>query len=156
MRQGMLWGAVAFAAGCGPCFADRISAQLTVSVTVVMACGSVTASPLDFGNYVSGAAARDAQSLVTVTCSKGTPYTITLTSGAGDAMRSMRGASAELGYALYQNSERTTVWGSSSPAARISAATGTAEAFPIYGRIFGSQPAPPGAYADVVTVNINF
>ena len=110
MQRRMLWGAVACVALCRPCFADRISAHFTVSATVAAACGSVTASKLDFGTYVSGAAATDAQGLVTVTCSKGTSYTITLSSGAGESVRTMTGASGALRYALYQNSERSTVW----------------------------------------------
>lgn len=159
MQRSAICLGAALLAVCAPCPAERISAQFSVTATVVPACTGVTASNLDFGTYVAGGNAADAQSVISVTCSGGTSYTVALDSGvagAGDSQRNMTGASSALRYSLFQNPERSAVWGSTASSGKSAAATGAPQAFPVYGRIFPGQVTPAGQYADVITVTVTF
>src|SRR5262245_4941016 len=118
--------------------ADRLTAQLTVTATVIASCSSISASPLAFGNYTTGGGAVDAQSAVAVTCGPGTAYTVRL-AGAAPLARSMSGAGGALQYATYQNAERTLPWGNDAGLAKTGMSTGTAQVLPLYGRIPGGQ-----------------
>jgi spore coat protein U-like protein len=63
-----------------------------------------------------------------------------------------------LTYELYQDSNRTTVWGNSgagllSPAAAPSKA---ARNFTVYGRVTANQDVAAGSYSDTVLATVNF
>lgn len=141
--------------------AQTATATIAVTATVVPSC-TIAGAPVAFGNYdpvvTNAAAALNASGTVTVTCTRGTTYSVGL--GAGNSTsgsRAMRHATLtdELPYQLYQDAARTTVW---TDAAMISGtATSTAAvSYPVYGSIPSGQDVPTGDYADAVIATVNF
>lgn len=133
----------------------------TVSAAVLTNC-AVTATNLVFGNYDGSTGADlDSTSIVTATCTSGTPYKIGLDKGAGSgatvAARKMASGANQLSYTLYQNSARTTVWGDTVGTNTMDA---TAGALPtnhtVYGRVVGGQNVPAGTYLDTINVTLTY
>lgn len=161
-----LWagaGAVAMAAGAA--HGATSSGTFPVNATVVSSC-TVSGTLLNFGTALDPLAAAvpvDASSALTVTCTNTTPYTVALDAGvnAGSssfAGRSMKNGSYAMGYQLYVNSGRSTVWGDgtggSSTASGVG--TGSAQTLTVYGRVPSLTGAVPGTYTDTVTVTITY
>ncbi|HEY3122875.1 MAG TPA: spore coat U domain-containing protein [Thermoanaerobaculia bacterium] len=162
---GILTLGLAFLAA--PAFAAT-TADVNISATVVSSC-SITALPVAFGNYDAlSATPKDATGSVDVTCSVGSLPKIWLGPGlnelggpsaAAPVRRMQKGATGNyLGYQLYQDALRTTVWGGtdgSSPAA-IPAVGITAVTSTIYGRVPVNQTSTTGDYTDTVVATVNF
>jgi spore coat protein U-like protein len=132
-----------------------------VTATVTTSC-SVTANPLAFGNYSPGAASN-ATTTVAVTCSRTLPYTIGLDQGTGTGattaarVMTLAGGGGTLAYGLFQNAARSTAWGNTAGTDTLAATgTGAVQNFPVYGQIAAGQSSAAGAYADTVTVSINY
>lgn len=132
---------------------------LGVSANVLGAC-TIDAATLAFGDY-DPAAARDGSGTITVRCTQGSNFSVDLGTGsnASGAARRMAGGVGEyLGYELYSDSGRTTVWSTAGYSAN---ATTVAAAFSpytltVWGRIPAGQTVSTGAYADSVTMTVNF
>lgn len=140
--------------------AGSASTSLVVSATVINSC-TISATPLGFGNYDALAgAATDAQASVTITCTPGAPSTIALDNGtnASGSTRRMKDAGTNyLPYEAYQDSARTTVWGSGASSLDPGAAPSTEpRTYTVYGRIAAGQAVPAGAYTDTLTATVNF
>jgi spore coat protein U-like protein len=144
--------------------AASASASLTVSASVASNC-TVSTTALAFGTYdplvANATASLDATGTVTIACTKGAATTIALGLGgnaSGATRRMADGSSNYLTYEMYQDSARSTVWGTSGaglltpPAAPSKAARN----FTVYGRIPSNQDVPAGSYADTVTATVNF
>jgi spore coat protein U-like protein len=150
--------AVLLAAGA----ASAQTANIAVSATVNKTC-TIVATPVAFGAYDPVAAPPDAQGGVTVTCTKGTTWSIDLGDGshkvaAGNTTRAMSdGGTNYLHYELYFDSNRTTTWynGVAVGANGVSNGKATTYAFPVYGKILDADPAW-GAYSDTVVATVNF
>lgn len=141
-------------------------AQTTFNVKLIVnkAC-SVTATDLDFGAVDSTATNFSAATngSVTVTCSKGTSYTIGLApsaanGGTANGTGNMKSTttSDSVAYTLYSNSGQTTVWGNT-PSTNTVASTGTGAAqtaLTVYGKVASANVTPATNYIDVVTVNV--
>lgn len=136
-----------------------------VSATVADAC-SVAATNLAFGEVTPVNNANiDATSTVTVTCSLGTAYNITLDAGAnagtaGDVTtRRMKDAGTNyLSYQMYSDTLRSTVWGNTVGTNSV-AGTGTGLGVPavVYGRIpSGQQETATGSYTDTINVTVTY
>lgn len=140
----------------GVALAGAARATITVTATVVKACSRVTATALSFGSYTSGGAAVDGRAEVSVTCSKGTPYTLRLDAGAapgaGEGRRMTTNGGFALGYSLFRNPERTQAW----DGAPAHIGTQAPQSHAIYGRIPPGQELPAGTYTDSVTVTVSF
>jgi spore coat protein U-like protein len=159
-------------AGCaavalsGAASALTATTQFNVTATVQAAC-TVTATDLAFPLYtgqvstVAGSGAQqDQTSTITVTCSNGAPYTVALSDGnnfSAGARRMSNGATTAsyLSYELYNDTGRTTRWGSSSGTV-ASTGDGTGKPHTVYGRILASQAVPPGSYSDTITVTLTY
>ncbi len=131
-----------------------------VTATVASAC-SVSATNLSFGTYdPTSATAKDATSTVNVTCTLLAPYAVRLSGGgAGDtAARVMdAGTSTDLGYQLYSNALRTTVWGNTASDDVNGTGLGLLPAsHTVYGRIPAGQDVETGSYVDTITVSVDF
>lgn len=166
----VLFGTLALALGlvvlAAPATAAT-TADVAISATVVSSC-SITALPVAFGDYDAlSATADDATGSVAVSCSVGSNPVIWLgqglnadtgSSAVAPIRRMVNGGTNYLGYQLFQDSSRTTVWGadnSSAPAAAeavdLDPVTST-----IYGRIPINQLSTVGAYSDTVVATVNF
>jgi len=149
--------------GPPPARADSTTDSFTVSAHVVSSC-EVIAGDLNFGDYNPVAAANvDAATTLSVTCTNGTGYNVGLDlglgAGASTATRYMvdAGAVHALGYTLYQNAGRTTLWGATVGSNTLAGAgTGSAATIDVFGRIPMNQTVPSGNYSDTITVSVTW
>jgi spore coat protein U-like protein len=121
---------------------------------------------LDFGLYKSLGAAVDRTGSLTLVCVPVLPaltvtYRIEIDAGGGNAgsfsPRRMTAGGYGLGYNLFRDASRTLIWGNGTGG--TSAHTGicaTTCVLTVYGRLFGGQSAPAGAYSDTVTLTLDF
>ena len=118
---------------------------------------------LNFGTYNAGTPPPlDVTGRVDVRClgTPFTPYTILIGPGSsGDAAnRALFNATDQLLYNLFTDPARTIIWGDGT------GGTGSVsglppprrQRFPIYGRVYGSQNVPAGAYGDTVDITVLF
>jgi spore coat protein U-like protein len=143
-----------------PPHAATATANLAVSATVVASC-SVSSGTLAFGNYDPTATSNlDASTTFQVTCTKGTAATVGMNVGANaqGSTRRMVNGSDYLTYELYQDSGRSTVWGSAGPAllSLSAASSNAAQTVTVYGRVPQSQDAAVGSFADTVVMTVIF
>ncbi|MBC7700636.1 spore coat U domain-containing protein [Aquabacterium sp.] len=146
------------------------TSTFTVTATVASSC-TLGTSNVAFGAYnPTSGTANDASGAALVTCTTGTTYTIALDAGvsAGGASvfsnRRMRiGATTSyLGYQLYLDSGRVTVWGdglnssSINPTSGTSTGNGSQQSYTVYGRITAGNYVTAGSYTDTVTVTLTY
>lgn len=141
--------------------AATVTNTFTVQITIANACDVTTTAPttLDFGTQGVLAANVDQTSTVTVTCTSGHAYNIGLDGGgaANINARVMTNAGNNVGYQLYSNSGRTTVWGNTVGTDTVaSTGTGTAQAFTVYGRVPPQTTPPAATYTDTITVTVTY
>ena len=136
------------------------------TATIISSC-TVSGTTLNFGNSIDALATGtplDATSALSVQCTNTTPYTVALNAGsnAGGASnfsaRTMTAGSRTLGYQLYMDAGRSTVWGDGTTSSGTASGTGTgsSQTLSIYGRLPSIANAVPGAYTDTVTVTITY
>lgn len=145
--------------------AATATGNLPISATVVSAC-SVSAATLNFGNSIDPTAAAlplDASSTMTVLCTATTPYSVALSAGtnAGGSSnfgaRAIKNGSYTLGYQLYTDALRSTVWGDGTASSVVpGVGAGSNQTLTIYGRLPSLTGAAPGTYTDTVTVTITY
>ena len=140
--------------------------NLTVTASVSSGC-TITGNTLAFGAYdtVSGAQVDNAASIA-VACTTGTDSTVTLDQGsnagggstdAAPIRRMTDGSSNFLGYALFSDSLRTTVWGNTPLTGKgYLAASSAPTNLTVSGRIAANQDVPAGSYTDTVIATITF
>lgn len=134
-----------------------------VTATVADSC-LVSATDLNFEAYDSVAAtALDGTSTITVTCTAETPYTIGLDAGGGTpaattrAMTGNDGASTQLDYELYTETNRTSVWGDiGGTTVAQSALTGGPIDYTVYGQIPALQYVLAASYVDTINVTVDY
>jgi spore coat protein U-like protein len=159
-------GAAIAVAGWGSATANAATAtaNLGVSATVTNNC-TISTVALAFGSYdpvVANASTNlDGTGTVSVACTKGSTATIGLGGGAnasGTTRRMGDGASNFLTYELYQDSNRSTVWGNSGTdlLSPVAAPSKAARNFTVYGRVASDQDVPAGNYSDTVVATVNF
>jgi spore coat protein U-like protein len=140
---------------------DTTTFQVTATVNEVC---SVSATDLAFGIYDPSAADNDNTSTITVTCTKGTNYSVGLNegtaSGATVTTRQMEDAVSSdlINYSLYSDASRTVNWGNtpSTDTVDVASATGAAENHTVYGRISAGQYVTAGSYSDTITVTVTY
>ncbi|MET0209862.1 MAG: spore coat U domain-containing protein [Burkholderiaceae bacterium] len=145
--------------------AATATGNFQVSATVVSAC-AVSAATLNFGAAIDPTAAAlplDASTTMTVMCTATTPYSVALNAGAnaGGASnfgaRSIKNGSHTLGYQLYLDGTRSTVWGDGTASSLLpGVGIGSNQTLTIYGRLPSLVGAVPGTYTDTVTVTITY
>lgn len=142
--------------------AQTVTGNMNVTATVQSTCVIDSVPDLDFGTYLGSTGARNAQTSFNVTCANTVPYSLSFGGylGAG-APRVMLNGTSELGYQLYQDAGRSTVWsdfaGGLFPAGTVG--TGLAQQYTVYGRLFddtANRLAPAGAYNAVVVVTVTY
>ena len=152
--------------------ADTTTFNVRLIITKACTITAAAATDVDFGSALSTAATPiNAQGSVTAQCSALTPYTIALNAGtnAGTAndvtTRRMRNTDTTVttnnfvGYQLYSNATRTTVWGATAGTNTVAGVgTGLAQAYPVYGQVANPSVnnAATGNYQDTVTATITY
>lgn len=149
------------------------TATFDVKLTVVKAC-SVTAgagSTIDFGTQDADATNLSANNSISVTCSKGTAYTIGLTpgnnntAGAGSMtaqnVAPVTGNTDTVPYQLRRTSATGTAWGNTNTSGTTvgngvsGTGNGAAQSIPVYATV-PSANVTPDAYKDTVTVTVRY
>ena len=161
-RIGLILGGLVLGMAA-PAFAQTATANLGISATVNATC-TITTTPVAFATYdpvvTHATTPLDATGTVVVTCTKGAGTRIDLGNGGNflSGARRMAGGSDFLAYELYQDSGRTTVWGSGAGAGNtIGAAPSKApRTVTVYGRVPAGQDVSAASYADTVVATINF
>ncbi len=138
-----------------------LTPSMTVNAIVIPQC-TMTTQSLEFGNVSSLSNPVTAQGAVSVRCTAGTNYTISLDGGQTNAnnpeSRWMGGSTPLTGirYGLYRDAAYLLPWGSAAQAA-VGMATGVTQSFPVYGKIAVEHNMPPaGHYTDQVIVTLNY
>ncbi|MDC6167206.1 Csu type fimbrial protein [Paucibacter sp. XJ19-41] len=151
--------------GAGSAGAATAGNTFQVQATVVSAC-TVSGSAMNFGASIDPLATAtplDASSTLSVVCTNTTPYTVSLNAGAnaGGASnftnRAMKSGANSLGYQLYLDAGRSTVWGDGTASSTHSGTgTGSTQSLTIYGRLPSLANVVPGSYTDTVTVTVTY
>lgn len=128
----------------------------------------VNATALNFGGY-DGTAAKTGTSDISVRCSTGTLFGVSLSAGNPGgtfAQRLLSGSgSNKLQYNLYTTAGATTIWGDNTAGTGIMSGTGAGMAsgsavpFTVYGQLPDNafnQGAPSGNYSDTITVTVTY
>lgn len=145
-----------------PASAQSQSANLSVGATVTNNC-TISATAVSFSAYdpvVANASANlDGDGRVTVACTKGASPSIALGLGsnASGSARRLAAGTERLTYELYQDSNRSTVWNTTTGVYTPVAATSKAPRdFTVYGRIASGQDVAAGTYSDTIVATVNF
>jgi spore coat protein U-like protein len=128
--------------------------MLVLAGTVLL----VTATSVAFGSYdPTGNSNKDGTGSVAVSCDASTAYTVAINAGnAGSFNRAMASGSYSLGYNLYTDATRTTVWGDGTGGTSRVSQTGTGATITVYGRIPAHQNVGVGSYTDTLVVTVQF
>jgi spore coat protein U-like protein len=173
MRKTTLLIALASLAAAGTATAGSASGQFDVTANVQGSCRVVAAPTLAFGTYdpavTHATTPKDAQSSISVRCVKGMTADVALGEGAhagtgstcaAPARRMLDATSTELlAYDIYQDSNRTSVWGCATANDRgfTAAASTTDTVLDTYGRIPAGQNVGLGTdFRDTVVVTVTF
>jgi spore coat protein U-like protein len=155
--------------------ADTTTSSFSVSATVENGCvfGDATGSSttdfgtIDFGTMSSISSSVDVASSsgsgsIVVTCTPGVAASIALDYGvnggdsAGRYLINSAGTQT-LEYQLYQDSDRSTVWGTDSLAYSIESFPDATQTYTVYARLFAVSDMPAaGTYTDTVTVTLTY
>lgn len=148
----------------GDCATGPVQAVTTLDVRAHLASGScsVVASDLDFGTAHKLESPIDGSAALGVSCTVGTPYSVTLGGGmvGQDPLNRRMGRNGQSGpdtlaYQLYRDSARSQVWGGETHRVE-STGSGSPRTHVVYGRL-PAQPTPPaGAYRDTVTATVSY
>lgn len=141
--------------------AASVTNTMPVKIVIQNACNVATTAPttLDFGTAGPLVANVDQQATITVTCTSGATYNVGLDGGGGaniNARRMINGTNT-VGYQLYQNAGRTTVWGNTPGTDTVpGTGNGTSQTLTVYGRVPPQTTPPAATYNDSVTVTVNY
>jgi spore coat protein U-like protein len=141
--------------------AATVTNTMPVKITIQNACNISTTAPttLDFGTQGPLVANVDQTATITVTCTSGASYNVGLDGGGGgsiNARRMINGANT-VGYQLYSNNARTTVWGVTIGTDTVAGTgNGNAQTLTVYGRVPPQTTPPAAVYNDTVNVTVTY
>lgn len=148
-----------------PAMADTKTAGFDVKLNVKKAC-LISASELNFGDHDFNETANiDVDSTITVKCTRGTSYSVTLNAGTTPSntetarkMKGTTGGNADLvPYALFSDSNRTTNWGTAAGMPASALGNNANQTLTVYGRVLPSAlNVQPDAYIDTVTATVTY
>ena len=126
----------------------------------------VTAPDLAFGGY-DGTAAKTGTSVISVRCSTGTTYAVSLSTGGGTFTQRLLSGSGvnKLQYNLFTTLAATTIWGDGTlstgtvPGTGAGMAAASAQTHTVFGQLPDNafnQGAPSGSYNDTITVTVTY
>lgn len=153
------WLAVAFgmllALICPVAMTQTATDTFQVSITIADDC-TISAEDLDFGSHVSLAAIVDVDSIITVNCSVGTAYTVSLNQGV-NGTRLMSDGSDTVDYELYTSALRVLAWGINVGVDTVGGGGDAADQdLTVYGRVPVQATPAPATYTDTVTATVAF
>jgi spore coat protein U-like protein len=160
--------AAALAIAAAGAHATDATSSLPVSATVANNC-SIATSAVAFGAYDPISANKSSNltgaGQVSVSCTLNAVTTVQLGQGANadtgstdaaPARRMTKGPGVFLGYQLYSENTRTTVWGNTAVTGVSHTGTGGAVNIAVYGAVAFGQAVPAGDYNDTVVATVSF
>ncbi len=161
-KTSLIAAALAAAGFVGNANAETDTATFEVSITIAESC-EITATPIGFGEVVRGDAST-ATGTLTVNCSDGTPYAVTLDGGLhldGTTItatsRRMANGSVYVPYGLYSDSSRTIVWGNDAASQVAGEGTGDGQDLLVYADVSADATNVARAlYVDTVTATVTY
>lgn len=120
---------------------------------------SVSTNAVSFGQYdVFSSVAMDSAGTISINCDTSTPYDISLSTGSGTlSQRTLSSATDTLGYNLYTDTARTTVWGDGNMGtSTVGGSTSGTVQHTVYGRVPAEQNVTAGSYSDTVVVTVSY
>ncbi|EOW1326301.1 spore coat U domain-containing protein [Klebsiella aerogenes] len=157
-----------------PVWADTAQKTFKVTAQITTGCllGNGTGTPgadfgtLNFGSMsslysnVDVASSAGAGSIV-VACTPGMAISLALDygiNGGSAAQRYMSNSTGNtLAYQLFQDANRSTVWGTGAQAYSVASFPNTTQTYTVYGRLFATNGFPAqGSYSDTVTVTLTY
>lgn len=141
------------------------TSTFTVSLTVQANC-TIKADPLVFPSTGLLSTPVNQETRLNVTCTNTTPYNVGLDAGSVTgstvANRRLAGTAAgntgtTVGYQLYQNAGRTTVWGNTQGTDTVGGTgTGAVQTLTVYGQVPAQNAPKPDTYQSTVTATVYF
>ncbi|HEY2165312.1 MAG TPA: spore coat U domain-containing protein [Gemmatimonadaceae bacterium] len=145
-----------------PIDAQLAESGMSMAATVSRSC-QIDGGSLAFGNYdpVAGNAVAplDAETIIVLTCTKGTPAVLALNAGghAQGTLRFMANGTNLLNYDLYQDSGRNQHWGDApGDTLTVGPSTGDPRSIYVYGRVPANQDVQVGSFNDSVVATVLF
>lgn len=140
--------------------APEATTTFDVFITIESTCSINTpaATDVNFGSVLSTATDVQSEGSLSVNCTEGTDYQITLNAGENgtdiDSRAMSDGAGNSVAYQLYHDSDLTTPWGDT-PGSDTYTAVGAGEVqeVTVYGLV-PSANSPAGDYSDTVTATV--
>lgn len=137
-----------------------VLAGVLFALALPAAACTVDATSLAFGSIDPlQPVPTDSTATITVQCVAPSDYSVALTTGAGSyAGRFMSSGVDQLGYQLFIDASRLTVWGDGTGGTSVvngSAGPG-GSSHTVYGRVPHQQFARPGIYSDSLLVTVSF
>jgi spore coat protein U-like protein len=147
--------------GCGLPGTKTTTTTLLVRAVVKPFCVLDVSQHIDFGSWQDLDNARDQEGAVTVNCDASTKYAVKLGwGGQGEVnkTRNMANGSEKIAYNLFQDANRTQLWGddASTGFLKDQKSDGTAKKVPIYARVPKQATPSPGTYTDNVVVTLQY
>lgn len=135
-----------------------LAAALGLSSPAAAVVCSVSPQSVSFGTYDPlSPSALDGVGNIAVSCDAATSFTISLGTGAGSySGRVMTSGANQLGYNLYTDITRLTVWGDGTGSTSTVSTISTGGDFAVYGRMPAGQNVPAGSYADTIVVTVTY
>jgi len=137
----------------------RATGFLDVRAQLALGSCTVNTVDLDFGRAVALGRAIDGGTVIGLTCTAGTPYSVALNGGNAQQVQQRRMAApagGAIAYQLYRDGARTQVWGDTLADRVTGTGTGTPQTLPVYARV-PAQPTPrAGGYSDVITATVTY
>ncbi|NGM48728.1 spore coat protein U domain-containing protein [Caulobacter sp. 602-2] len=133
-------------------------ATFTFSATLIADC-TITTGNLNFGNVGVLSANKDAQTGMSVTCTKDTPYAIGLDNGqqgTSATARRMKAASQYVTYGIYKDEARGSPWGTGAGLTVGGSGTGATQPLTLYGRVPAQTTPSPATYGDQVIATVTY
>lgn len=149
-------------AGLGQAVAGTAVSNFSVRLTVVAECKIISAGDMNFGAQGVWTSAIDVTSVLTMQCTRDTPFTIGFNQGVGGtgvSNRVMRSPASTdtVKYQLYRDAGRTLVWGNTIGSDTANGVgTGNQQNVSVYGRLPVQPGVAPGNYSDTITVTVTY
>lgn len=146
------------APACSSVSQNPTSSAFSVQSFVDRTC-SVTAQNLNFGSQGLLKTKVDASTDLSVICTSGLPFSISLNGGltnAVPAQRKMTNGSNSITYGLFRDSARSQLWGSLAGLLASGTGTGLVQRLTVYGRVPAQTTPPAGTYSDTVVMTVTY
>jgi len=133
--------------------AATTTGTLTATATVASTC-TVSGNTMAFGAYTG--AVVDQTGIITANCTKGTNFSVAMTSAQTGGFYEMASGANILNYKVYSNNARTTEIVQNTVILTDNNASGNNQNTTIYGRIPAAQVANIGAYSGTTTFTLTY